>query len=185
MAKKVAKKSVPSRGTKKSSANGQKAKPGTKKSTPSSLAPVRVTTGKGASPEQVGHSLVELFNAGKITEVEKLWWSPSVESVEGIGMAWRGRKAVEAKNAEWYEKNEIRSASAEGPFVGASGFAVKFRMDVEARDTGKRTLMEEVGVYTVQNGKIIREEFMYGSAKASSGGTTAGPATEPHRSAKA
>jgi hypothetical protein len=35
-------------------------------------------------------------------------------------------------------------------------------MDVETKSTGKRETMNEVGVYTVQNGKIIREEFMYG-----------------------
>ena len=52
---------------------------------------------------------------------------------------------------------------AEGPFVGATGFAVKFRMDIKDNSTGRRTLMEEIGVYTVLKGKIIQEEFMYGA----------------------
>ena len=54
-------------------------------------------------------------------------------------------------------------AHAEGPYVGATGFSVKFRMDIKDNSTGRRTIMEEIGVYTVFNGKIIQEEFMYGS----------------------
>jgi hypothetical protein len=34
-------------------------------------------------------------------------------------------------------------------------------MDVEEKKTGNRRTMREVGVYTVENGKVIREEFMY------------------------
>ena len=55
----------------------------------------------------------------------------------------------------------MHGASAEGPFVGATGFAVKFTIDLETKSTGKRETMTEVGVYTVKNGKIVQEEFMY------------------------
>jgi len=127
--------------------------------------PSRVTTGSGANPETIGRSLVDMFNRGQFKEIEAKWWSPSIVSIEGLGMAWHGRKAVEEKNGGWMAQNRIVGASAEGPFIGATGFAVKFRMEVEEIATGKRTLMEEVGVYTVQDGKIEREEFMYGSAK--------------------
>jgi hypothetical protein len=33
-------------------------------------------------------------------------------------------------------------------------------MDVETKSTGAREWMEEIGVYTVKDGKIVREEFM-------------------------
>jgi hypothetical protein len=132
-----------------------------------SLAPRAISTGKGAAPAEIGADLVARFNRGEFQEIEETWWSPKVTSVEGVGvaMAWEGRKAVQAKNKGWTEANAIRSARAEGPFVGATGFAVKFFMDVEEKATGKRTAMEEVGVYEVKNGKIVREEFMYGSMK--------------------
>lgn len=124
--------------------------------------PVKISTGSGPGPAEIGADLVKMFNQGQCEQIEAKWWSPAIESVEGMGMAWRGRSAVEAKNAEWMANNTINGASAEGPFIGASGFAVKFRMDIQDKSTGKRTLMDEVGVYTVKNGKIIREEFMYG-----------------------
>ena len=42
-------------------------------------------------------------------------------------------------------------------------------MDVEDTTNGSRVLMEEVGVYQIQNGKIVREEFMYGPTAAVAG----------------
>lgn len=127
------------------------------------LAPREVKTGKGQSPFEVGKALVEMFNKGQFSEIEEMFWSPKVESIEGYGVSlvWKGRKAVEAKNAEWMSTHKIHSAAAEGPFVGATGFAVKFKMDVEETPTGKRQAMEEVGVYRIKNGKIVEEEFMY------------------------
>lgn len=127
-----------------------------------SLAPKMVKTGKGPTPGEVGLDLVGMFNSGQLSEIEKKYWSPGIVSIEGMGMSWAGRKAVEAKNSDWMSKHTLLGASAEGPFVGATGFAVKFRMDVEEKATGNRVAMEEVGVYTVRNGKIAVEEFMYG-----------------------
>ena len=157
MAKKTAKKSATKPSAKKPAAAK---KPKTKSGASGS----RVTTGSGPNPEAIGKSLVKMFNKGQFSQIEAKWWSPAIESVEGFGMAWKGRAAVDAKNAGWMSQNTVRGASAEGPYVGASGFSVKFRMDVEEKATNKRTIMEEIGVYTVKNGKIIREEFMYGSA---------------------
>ena len=126
-------------------------------------APFKVSSGSGPSPAQIGADLVALFNRAKFREIEDKWWSPNIESIEGAGVnqGWRGRAAVDGKNQWWASTNTIRGASAEGPYVGSTGFAVKFRMDVEEKPSLKRWTMEEIGVYTVQNGKIIREEFMY------------------------
>lgn len=121
-----------------------------------------ISTGKGPTPAEIGADLVALFNAGKYDEPCAKYWSPGIESIEGMGMSFSGRKAVNAKNTEWYRTHKIHAASAEGLYVGATGFAVKFRMDVEDTTNNQRIKMEEVGVYTVKNGKIIREEFMYG-----------------------
>lgn len=122
-----------------------------------------VNTGKGASPIEVGSAIVAMFNQGKLQEIEQQFWSPGIVSCEGLGvnLEWRGRAAVEGKNQDWMKEHRLHGASAEGPFVGSTGFAIKFRMDVETISTGQRQVMEEVGVYTLRNGKIEREEFMY------------------------
>jgi len=165
MAKKASKKS-------KAPAKKAPAKEAAKKSGAKSaakgdpLAPVGVNTGKGASPLDIGRDLVAHFNAGK--NDADLWAKhfnmKALESIEGHGtnMKWVGGKAVKAKNEWWMSDHVVHGARAEGPFVGSTGFAVRFTMDVETKSSGERVTMNEVGVYTVANGKIIREEFMYG-----------------------
>jgi hypothetical protein len=128
----------------------------------SSTDPRPVSTGSGRSAFEIGLQVVTDFNAGK-AELNDDLWAPSIVSVEGMGvnLAWHGRPAVDAKNHWWSSTHRVHGASAEGPYVGSTGFAIKFVMDVEDTTTGKREAMTEIGVYTVENGKIVREEFMY------------------------
>jgi len=162
MAKKVKKASKKSGS--KSSKKATKPSKAKKAPSRSDLDPVPVNTGKGATPAEIGASLVTMFNNGEMDKIEKKWWNnDEIVSIEGVGvsLAWIGEKAVRAKGAEWMADNQIHGASAEGPYVGATGFAVKFVMDVTTKSTGERRTMTEIGVYTVEDGKIVIEEFMY------------------------
>jgi hypothetical protein len=169
MAKKKSSKKAASKQGKKAAKKPAKQparKPAAKKSgrTPKDIR--KVGTGGGASAGDIGHDLVAMFNKGLFSEIEKKYWSPAIVSCVGggAGLEWVGRKAVARKGSEWHAENRIHGASAEGPFVGSTGFAVRFRMDVEQLASGSRTHFDEVGVYTIRNGKIVREEFMYGGA---------------------
>jgi hypothetical protein len=141
----------------------------------SSLAPTPVKTGRGPTPGEIGRGLCEMINQGVgEREIWDRYWHPSVVSIEGEGvsLAWNGRKAMQAKGEDWMRTHKVHGVSADGPFVGASGFAIRFRMDVEDTSAGQRQIMEEVGVYTIQNGKIVREEFMYGPSQPVLSGST-------------
>lgn len=153
---KKAKGSTKAKGSSKSKASKKSAKK------QGSLAPKPVKTGKGANPMELGTALVQMVRDGKFEPNDQLW-SPKFSSVEGHGVAleWAGKKAVAAKNAGWSEQNVVHGMSVEGPYVGATGFAVKFQMEVEEKSSGQRKTMQEIGVYTIKNGKIVREEFMY------------------------
>ena len=48
-----------------------------------------------------------------------------------------------------------------GPFPNDNRFAVRFNFDVTNKPSGRRMKMDEVGLFTVENGKITREEFFY------------------------
>lgn len=50
-----------------------------------------------------------------------------------------------------------------GPFCGhrEDQFVVHFVMDVTPKAAGERTQLNEVALYTVANGKIVQEEFLY------------------------
>ena len=125
--------------------------------------PFPVTTGSGLSPLEVATQVVALLREGRTDEVERLWLDELVESVEGVGasLAWRGKPAVLEKYRNWEADHDIHEMKVEGPWVGASGFAVKYQVDVSQRSTGQRHKMEEIAVYTIRDGKITREEFHF------------------------
>ena len=129
----------------------------------SSMGPVPVKTGSGPSPLEVASGLAALLRAGRAHEAEEKWLAPGIESVEGVGasLAWRGKKAVLAKYRTWEADHEIHAMDVGGPWVGATGFALRFKIDVTQKSTGQRSQMEEIAVYTVRNGKIVREEFHF------------------------
>jgi SnoaL-like protein len=134
-----------------------------KKKSAASMAPKPVKTGKGATPLDIAKDFAALIRAGKSDEVEKKWLAPGIESVEGVGasMAWSGKKAVLAKYRGWEADHEIHSMTLEGPWVGATGFALRFSLDATQLSTGQRHQMHEIAVYTVRNGKVVREEFHF------------------------
>jgi len=55
----------------------------------------------------------------------------------------------------------VHSAIVDGPYPNGDRFAVRFSFDITRKATGERVKMDEVTLYTVRNGKIIREEFFY------------------------
>ena len=119
------------------------------------------SSGKGPTPAEIGASLVALFNSGKAHEVPGLWHHKRIESIESDGTVFEGRKGVAEKDAWWNANFTMHSALAEGPFAGATGFAVVFEMEISpVANPGERTKVREVGVYTVEKGKIVREEFL-------------------------
>jgi SnoaL-like domain len=146
---------------KKARKQEKKAKKAAKKKV--SLAPKPVKTGKGATPLEVAQEVADLIRSGASGEVEEKYHAAGIESVEGVGMsmAWSGKKAVLAKYRGWEADHEIHSMNVEGPWVGATGFALRFSLDATQKSTGQRNQMEEIAVYTVKNGKIVREEFHF------------------------
>ena len=117
----------------------------------------------------VGEKLVALCKEGKNMEAIETLYSPeivSIEAMEGGDMPseMSGIGAIKGKNEWWYANHEVHSGSVEGPFPHRDRFAVKFGYEVTAKSgpmQGQRFKMEEVGLYTVKNGKIVREEFFY------------------------
>lgn len=82
---------------------------------------------------------------------------PGSDSAEAAGLA-----AIKGKHAWWNGAFEMHASFAGGPCLhGSDRFSVKFMIDCTNRETGQRSKMHEIGVYTVKDGKIVREEFFY------------------------
>jgi hypothetical protein len=118
---------------------------------------------------EISNRLVELCRQGNSVEAKSLYSEDavSVEAVAPPGMEReaRGLAAIKAKGAWWQANHEIHSAMVTGPWPHDDRFIVGFRYDVTNKPSGQRMVMDEVGLFTVKNGKIVREEYFYGSGQ--------------------
>jgi ketosteroid isomerase-like protein len=110
--------------------------------------------------------MVELCRQGKNMEALETLFSDDVVSVEAVAMQGmereaKGLAAVKAKGEWWVENHEVHSANVTGPWPHDDRFIVGFEYDVTNKPSGQRMQMNETGLYTVSNGKIVREEFFY------------------------
>lgn len=73
----------------------------------------------------------------------------------------RGMAEV-AKKGQWWEENfEVHSAKISAPTAADNWFSVRHEMDITHKPSGQRTTMQELGVYEVKDGKIVKEQFFY------------------------
>ena len=114
--------------------------------------------------KELAKAFTSLCAKGEFDAAGQKFWSDDVVSREpmpGDMAIVKGRKAVQAKGEWWYANHEIHGVKVEGPYVHGNQFVVRFTMDVTPK-TGSRMTMDEVGVFTVANGKIVDESFFYG-----------------------
>lgn len=117
---------------------------------------------------EVGAGLVALCKEGKFVEAIERYYAGNIVSIEGMsypGLDKRmeGLEAIQGKNQWWIENNELHSMEVEGPFVAedSNQFMVRFSMDVTNKQSGQRQQGQEIGIYTVESGKVVREEFYF------------------------
>jgi hypothetical protein len=72
-----------------------------------------------------------------------------------------GIDAIRGKHEWWEANNEVHSIEANGPFLAQDQFAVQFIWDATFKPTGQKQSMTEMALYTVKDGKIVREQFFY------------------------
>jgi ketosteroid isomerase-like protein len=116
--------------------------------------------------QEVASELVRLCSQGQYEEATKKLYSPNIVSVEpgappGQSRETTGLDGVLQKGKWWIENHEVHSQQVEGPLVAGSHFSVAFKMDVTHKPNNQRFQMQEIAVYRVADGKIIREEFFY------------------------
>lgn len=80
--------------------------------------------------------------------------SPGMRSVEGL-------EAIRAKGKQFEEMmEEMHGGYSNEPQVAGNHFAVAMGMDVTMKGQG-RMKMDEIAVYQVKDGKIVKEQFFY------------------------
>lgn len=111
---------------------------------------------------EVANKVVELVNKQAWHEALETLYDKNIVSVEADSDSTesRGIDQVRKKVDWWVDKMQVHSFKVNGPFVAYDRFVVQYDVDVTDKDSKKRFQMSEVGVYTVKDGKIVREEFL-------------------------
>ena len=115
--------------------------------------------------EQVAKKVVELVRKQAWYEALDTLYDDDIVSVEaysagGGSPEMRGKEAVRGKIDWWVKGMEVHSFTADGPFIAHERFVVQYDADVTDKQSKERRKLSEVGVYTVKDGKIVREEFL-------------------------
>ncbi len=116
------------------------------------------------SVRTVATKFVKLCSQGKNFDVMHTLYAADIVSVEGDGKETAGQGPVIKKSEDWVGENTFHGETVAGPFFNGANpdeFVVYFTLDVTPKATGQRITLQEVGVYTVKNDKITREQFFY------------------------
>ena len=116
---------------------------------------------------EIANQLVDLCRQGKNHDAIQTLYSDAIVSVEasapeGMSTEAVGKEAVMAKGQWWVDNHEVHSANVTGPWPNGDQFIVGFKYDVTFKVSGQRFVMEEMALFTVADGKIVKEVFFYG-----------------------
>lgn len=113
---------------------------------------------------EVANRLVELCRQGQFETAVKELYSENIVSIEPDGAPVKeivGLEGVIQKGQNFNEMvEEFHGIEVSDPVVADSFFSCSMKMDVTFKGA-PRSSMEEVCLYKVDNGKIVREEFFF------------------------
>jgi hypothetical protein len=113
---------------------------------------------------------MELCSQGKHFDFMRAYYAPEMVSVEGDGREFAGKEEVIHKSEVFQGNNDITAQDLRGPFflgdadANSGRFGVYTSIEFSPKAGGARQTHEEVGVYTVKNDIVTREEFFYDGA---------------------
>ncbi len=114
--------------------------------------------------QEVAIKLVGFCREGQFENAMEELYSPMIVSIEPDGAPTkevRGIEAVVEKGKGFNEMVEsFHGMEVSDPVVAENFFSCAMKMDVTLKGA-PRMLMEEICLYEVKDGKIVREEFFY------------------------
>jgi len=115
--------------------------------------------------QEVANRFNELAQQGKWMEIQDELYSDDADSIEpphaqGL-QSVKGRDALTQK-AKQFEASveEMHGGYSSEPIVAGNHFAVAMGMDATFKGMG-RMKMDEIAVYEVKDGKIVKEQFFF------------------------
>ena len=115
--------------------------------------------------KDVANRLHELFNEGKWQQAQDEFFTNDAESVEppkAQGMqSVKGIDAIRKKGQQFNEMvEEMHGGYVSDPIVAGNHIAFAMGMDCTYKGMGRQQ-MDEIVIYEVKDGKIVKEQFFY------------------------
>lgn len=114
--------------------------------------------------QEVADRLVALCRENQNMQAVQELYATNVVSVEPKGAPMElveGIDAVIGKTEHFFNMvQEFHAGYTTDPVVGGDHFSVAMGMDVTTKE-GVRMRLDEIAVYEVKDGKVVREEFFY------------------------
>jgi len=113
----------------------------------------------------IAKRLHELFNENKWMEAQEELFSENAESIEpdhspGLKSV-KGLDAIRKKGQDFNNMvEEVHGGWVSEPIVAGNHIAVAMGMDCTYKGMGRQK-MDEIVVYEVSDGKIVKEQFFY------------------------
>ena len=124
------------------------------------------TTAVGTmTTQEIAHRFQELAEQGNWALIQEELFADDAESIEpahsqGLQSA-KGKDALKQKGDMFNAMvEEMHGGWNSEPVVAGNHFAVAMGMEATMKGQG-RTKMEEIALYEVRDGKIVKEQFFY------------------------
>ena len=114
--------------------------------------------------QEIAHRLVELCRQGQWQQAQEELYHQDAESIEPEGTPFgqaKGMEAIAEKGNKWEAAVEaVHGNEISEPQIAGNFFSVGMKSDITMTGMGRMDF-EELCLYEVQDGKIIKEQFFY------------------------
>ena len=114
--------------------------------------------------KQIAQMLVDLCRQGDFATCYEQLYSPDCISIEPKGAMMEiatGMTEINEKGKNWNSQvAEMHGAQIDDPIVAGNFFSCRMWNDITFKN-GERIEMDEICLYEVKDGKIVKEQFFY------------------------
>lgn len=111
---------------------------------------------------EIAENLIKFMELGENIEAYGQLYAPNVKCIEADTSRSRsGRDRLESDMRSFAEAHDFRYTSIQGPIIAGDRFALALCFTAKNRKSGEEFTIREIGVYEVQEGRIVEEQYFY------------------------
>ena len=115
-----------------------------------------------SATEEIARELIALLRESENVEAIECLYADDVHTEEADPARTRSGKAVVYQSmADFAAAHDFHYTAIEGPLISGNTFALRLAFTATPRTGGQSFSVDEIGVYTVRDGKIARDQFFY------------------------